>query len=58
MRVIGQAAVLVGIVSLAVGVYSRWVFEPILRLQAHAFLGFAQACFLLAIALFVGQERG
>ncbi len=52
MRALGKLSVILGIVSLAIGIASRWYREPIQGVEAHAFLSFTQACFLLAIAAF------
>ena len=48
----GHGAVLgLGVLSLAVGVVSRLMQQPIAGIEAHAIIEFASACFLLAIAL-------
>lgn len=43
----------VGLVSLVVGIVSRFLVVPVppLGLEANALLNFANSCFLLAIAL-------
>ncbi len=53
MRGLGKLAVSAGILSLIVGILSRWFREPIQGVEAHAMLAFAQACFLLGIAAFL-----
>ena len=50
MQQVGKAALVVGLVSLVVGVISRLTMTPILGIEAQAFLQFTQACFLLTIA--------
>ena len=57
MRLIGKIAFWFGCAALFVGVVSRWYREPIQGIEAHAFLGFAQAAFLMATAAFVGERR-
>ncbi len=52
MRALGKLSVILGIVSLIIGIGSRWFIEPIQGIEAHAFLSFSQACFLLGIAAF------
>ena len=47
----GGAVLAVGTLSLAVGLISRLMRQPIAGIEAHAIIEFAQACFLLAIAL-------
>lgn len=48
----GSGAVIgLGILSLAAGLVSRLMQRPIAGIEAHAIVEFAQACFLLAIAL-------
>ena len=48
----GSGAVIgIGILSLAAGLISRLIKQPIAGIEAHAIVEFAQACFLLAIAL-------
>jgi len=49
-----NAAILIGVVSLAVGVISRLLRQPIGGVEAHAIVEFSQACFLLGIALACG----
>ncbi|HEX9780864.1 MAG TPA: hypothetical protein VGB20_06600 [bacterium] len=53
MRGAGQFAVIIGLVSMLVGIYSRWTVIPIRGIEAHAFLQFSQTCFLFAIAVFL-----
>ena len=50
MRQAAQGALVVGLISLVVGVYSRLTVEPMLGIEAQAFLQFTQACFLFTIA--------
>ncbi|MDP3786530.1 MAG: hypothetical protein Q8R05_03155 [Candidatus Omnitrophota bacterium] len=51
MKNLAVASIIVGIISLVVGIYSRVIFEPVYGLEAKAFLGFTGACLLFAIAL-------
>ena len=46
-----NAVVLVGTLSLVVGIVSRLMKQPVAGIESHAIVDFAQACFLLAIAL-------
>jgi len=51
MKNLAVASVVIGIISLVVGIYSRLILEPVYGLEARAFLGFAGVCLLLTIAL-------
>ncbi len=51
MKAIGTAALWVGILSLVVGGVSRILLMPLRGIEAHAFLGLAQACLLVSIAI-------
>ena len=51
MRQAAQGALVVGLISLVIGVYSRLTVVPIMNIEAQAFLQFTQACFLLTIAV-------
>ena len=51
MKKICEALIVVAAVSLIVGVISRLIVEPIMGIEAQAFLQFTQACLLFAIAL-------
>jgi hypothetical protein len=53
MRGAAQAALVVGVISVIVGIISRVTYEPIQGIEAHAFLQFSQTCFLFAIAVFL-----
>ena len=55
MKKLGQLSLIVGFVTLVVGIYSRLTVMPIRGIEAHAFLDFTQACFLLAIASFISE---
>ena len=48
-----KIVLLIGVVSLAVGIVSRFMVVPVppLGLEAQALLNFANSCFLLSIAL-------
>ncbi len=51
MRKICEILIVVAAISLIVGVISRLIVEPIMGIEAQAFLQFAQACLLFVIAL-------
>ena len=59
MKNIANVAVAIGILSLVIGIISRFTINPVNfkglipgdGLAAHAFLEFASTCFLAAIAL-------
>ena len=51
MRKICEAFIVVAAVSLIVGLISRLMVQPILGIEAQAFLQFTQACLLFAIAI-------
>ena len=53
MKKLINLSIAVGIISLITGIISRIVIQPFFpfRLQAHAFLGFTNTCFLFAITL-------
>ncbi len=51
MRKICEAFIVVAAISLIVGVISRLIVEPIMGIEAQAFLQFTQACLLFAVAL-------
>lgn len=51
MKNLAVASIVVGIISLVVGVYSRLIYKPIYGVEAKAFLGFTGVCLLFAIAL-------
>jgi hypothetical protein len=51
MKGICEAFIIVAVISLIVGIISRLIVEPILGIEAQAFLQFSQTCLLFAIAL-------
>ncbi len=51
MKKICEAFIIVAVISLIVGVISRLIVEPIMGVEAQAFLQFTQACLLFAIAI-------
>jgi hypothetical protein len=51
MKGICDVFIIVAVISLIVGVISRLIVEPILGIEAQAFLQFTQTCLLFAIAL-------
>ncbi len=51
MRKICEAFIVVAAVSIVVGIISRLLVEPIMGIEAQAFLQFTQASLLFAIAI-------
>lgn len=53
MKAIAYIAVIVGVISLVVGIISRLTLQPVQPggIEAQAFLQFTNTCFLAAIAL-------
>ncbi|MDP2942950.1 MAG: hypothetical protein Q8O36_05575 [Candidatus Omnitrophota bacterium] len=51
MKNLAVVSIIVGIISLVVGIYSRLIYEPIYGFEARAFLGFTGVCLLFTIAL-------
>ena len=55
MKTIASLAIVVGVISLVVGIISRLTLTPVAiipgGLEAQAFLTFANTCFLLAVIL-------
>jgi hypothetical protein len=51
MKKICDVLIVIAAISLIVGVISRLIVEPIMGVEAQAFLQFTQACLLFAIAL-------
>lgn len=56
MKVAADIALVTGVISLAVGVVSRWTVAPVIGIEAHAFLSFGIACLLLSIAASVREK--
>jgi hypothetical protein len=56
MKVVADIAIVVGAISLVVGVVSRWTVAPVMGIEAHALLSFSIACLLLSIALSVREK--
>lgn len=57
MAKLSYVAVIVGVISLIVGIISRLTLTPIV-VEAQAFLQFTQACFLFAIAVSMAKLAG
>ncbi len=60
MKTIINLTLIVAVVSLAVGMVSRFFIVPVpivdgLRIEAHSFLAFTNTCLLMAIALMLLQ---
>ena len=51
MKTIGHLALLLGMLSLVLGIASKLFVVSIAGMEVHALLQFAQTCFLLAIAV-------
>lgn len=51
MRNLAVVSIIAGMLSFAVGIYSRLTLEPVYGLETRAFVGFTAVCLLLAIAL-------
>ena len=51
MKNASGAVIGIGVLSLVIGLISRLMKQPIAGVESHAIVEFAQACFLLAIAL-------
>ncbi|MFA5339103.1 MAG: hypothetical protein WC317_03010 [Candidatus Omnitrophota bacterium] len=51
MKNLAVVSIIAGILSFAVGIYSRLILKPVYGLETRAFIGFAAVCLLLAIAL-------
>jgi len=56
MKKAADIALVIGIISLVVGMVSRWVIAPVMGIEAHAFLSFGMACLLLSIAVSVREK--
>lgn len=56
MERIGHFALIIGMVSLVAGIFSRLFVIPLYGIEAHAVIQFAQTCFLLSIAAFVSKR--
>lgn len=61
MKKAGQVAMVIGGVSLLVGIISRALVMPVppgvYGLEANAFLRFTDTCFLAAIAFFLAEKK-
>ena len=51
MRKICEAFIVVAAISLVLGIISRLMVKPVMGIDAQAFLQFAQACLLFAVAI-------
>lgn len=51
MKVLAYIALITGVISLIIGIVSRWTLTPIgpVNIEAQAFLAFTNTCFLAAI---------
>ena len=56
MKKVPLIYIVVGVVSVLIGIVSRLAMMPILGLESRAFAGFAALCFLLAIAISVKKD--
>jgi len=55
MKKVCEAFLIVAVISLIVGIISRLLVEPIIGIEAQAFLQFTQTCLLFAIAIAVRE---
>lgn len=56
MKMVSDIAIVIGVISVVVGVISRWTVAPVAGVEAHAFLDFSAVCLLLAIALLLREK--
>lgn len=56
MKAVADIAIVIGVISVVVGIISRWTIAPIMGVEAHAFLEFSAVCLLLAIALSLREK--
>lgn len=56
MKKLADIAIILGVISIVVGIISRLVVQPIAGIFASAFLQFAGVCLLLAIALLLREK--
>jgi len=56
MKKAADFAILVAVISLVVGIFSRWTLRPISGIFASAFLEFSGVCLLLGIALILREK--
>jgi len=57
MKILAVICLIVAILSLAVGIYSRITLKPINSIEAKAFLQFTQVCLLMAITFLVMGKK-
>ena len=50
MQQLGKTALVVGVVSLVLGVGSRLTTTPIVGVESYAIVEFAKVCFVLSVA--------
>ena len=56
MKVVADIAIAIGVISVGIGIVSRWTVALVMGLEAHAFLDFGAVCLLLAIALLLREK--
>ena len=56
MKKVADAVIIIGVISIIVGIISRITMRPVSGVFANAFLGFSGVCFLLAIALILREK--
>jgi len=56
MKKLADVAIILGMISVVLGIISRLVVQPIAGIFANAFLQFAGVCLLLAIALLLREK--
>lgn len=56
MKLAADIAIVIGIISVVIGIVSRWSIVPVMGIEAHAFLDFSAVCLLLAVALSLREK--
>lgn len=56
MKKLADAAIIVAVISVIIGIISRQTMQPVAGIFAGAFLEFAGVCLLLAIALLLREK--
>lgn len=56
MKVVADIAIVIGVISVVIGIVSRWTVAPVMGIEAHAFLEFSAVCLLLAIAVSLREK--
>lgn len=56
MKVVSDIAIVLAVISVVVGIVSRFTVAPVMGVEAHAFLDFSMVCLLLAIAVLLREK--